>query len=207
MASSGMLLVLSSPSGGGKSTLGRLCLDRVDNLVYSVSYTSREPRGREQDGVDYHFVSRAEFMALAEGGFFLEWEEVHGNLYGTGKEAVQSLLRIGKDVLLDIDVQGGLRVRELMPDCTVLAFILPPSREALRQRLEKRATDAEEVVRLRMANANKEILTGQEYDYLIVNDDIERAVHELCCLVIAERCRMNRQDDFWRNSGFLEDVF
>ncbi len=187
--------------------MGRLCLDRVDNLVYSVSYTSREPRGREQDGVDYHFVSRAEFMALAERGFFLEWEEVHGNLYGTGKETVQSLLRTGKDVLLDIDVQGGLRVRELMPDCTILAFILPPSREALRQRLEKRATDAEEVVRLRMANANQEILTGRNYDYLIVNDDIEKAVYELCCLVIAERCRMGRQDDFWRNSGFLEDTF
>jgi len=146
-------------------------------------------------------------MALVERGFFLEWEEVHGNLYGTGREDVQALLRSGKDVMLDIDVRGGLRVRELMPDCTVLVFILPPSREALRQRLEGRATDAEEVVRLRMANANQEILTGRDYDYLIVNDDVEKATRDLCCLVVAERCRMNRQEDFWLHSGFIENGF
>ena len=205
MVLSGLLIILSSPSGGGKSTLGRLCLDRMDNLVYSVSYTSRKPRGTERDGIDYHFVTRSDFSSLVKEGFFLEWEEVHGNFYGTSRQAVQVLLDAGQDVLLDIDVEGGLHVQELMPELTVLVFVLPPSKQILQKRLGGRGTDAEEVVKLRMVNAEKEIARGVDYDYLIINDRIEEAANSLCCLVISERCRMIRQRDFLSQAGYLAD--
>jgi guanylate kinase len=205
MAPSGLLIILSSPSGGGKSTLGRLCLDRTENLVYSVSYTSRKPRGDERDGIDYHFVTRSDFLNLVKDGFFLEWEEVHGNFYGTSRQAVQVLLDAGQDVLLDIDVQGGLHVRKLMPERTVLVFVLPPSKQILQKRLVGRNTDSEDVVKLRMVNAEKEIARGVDYDYLIINDRIEEAANSLCCLVISERCRMSRQQGFLSQAGYLAD--
>ncbi len=205
MMLSGLLIILSSPSGGGKSTLGRLCLDRMDNLVYSVSYTSRKPRGTERDGIDYHFVTRSDFSSLVKEGFFLEWEEVHGNFYGTSRQAVQVLLDAGQDVLLDIDVQGGLHVQKLMPERTVLVFVLPPSKQILQKRLEGRGTDPDDVVKLRMVNAEKEIARGVDYDYLIINDRIEEAANSLCCLVISERCRMSRQRDFLSQAGYLAD--
>ncbi len=204
MVLSGLLVILSSPSGGGKSTLGRLCLDRMENLVYSVSYTSRKPRGNERDGIDYHFVSRSGFLSMAEEGFFLEWEEVHGNFYGTSRQVVQDLLDAGQDVLLDIDVQGGLHIKKLMPGRVVLVFVLPPSKQILRKRLEGRGTDAEGVVNLRMANAEKEIARGVDYyDYLVINDRIDEAVNSLCCLVVSERCRMSRQRDFLSQAGYI----
>ena len=205
MMLSGLLIILSSPSGGGKSTLGRLCLDRMDNLVYSVSYTSRKLRGTERDGIDYHFVTRSDFSSLVKEGFFLEWEEVHGNFYGTSRQAVQVLLDAGQDVLLDIDVQGGLHVQKLMPERTVLVFVLPPSKQILQKRLEGRGTDSDDVVKLRMVNAEKEIARGVDYDYLIINDRIEEAANSLCCLVISERCRMSRQRDFLSQAGYLAD--
>ena len=205
MMLSGLLIILSSPSGGGKSTLGRLCLDRMDNLVYSVSYTSRKLRGTERDGIDYHFVTRSDFSSLVKEGFFLEWEEVHGNFYGTSRQAVQVLLDAGQDVLLDIDVQGGLHVQKLMPERTVLVFVLPPSKQILQKRLEGRGTDSDDVVKLRMVNAEKEIARGVDYDYLIINDRIEAAANSLCCLVISERCRMSRQRDFLSQAGYLAD--
>jgi len=205
MVLSGLLIILSSPSGGGKSTLGRLCLDRMDNLVYSVSYTSRKLRGTERDGIDYHFVTRSDFSSLVKEGFFLEWEEVHGNFYGTSRQAVQVLLDAGQDVLLDIDVQGGLHVQKLMPERTVLVFVLPPSKQILQKRLEGRGTDSDDVVKLRMVNAEKEIARGVDYDYLIINDRIEEAANSLCCLVISERCRMSRQRDFLSQAGYLAD--
>lgn len=204
MSTTGILFVLSSPSGGGKSTLGRLCLDRMDNLVYSVSYTTREPRGDEQDGVAYHFIERARFLNLVEEGFFLEWEEVHENLYGTGRKDVSVLLDAGKDVLLDLDVQGGLHVQRLMPEQVVLVFVLPPSPEILHQRLRTRATDPEEHLRLRIRNAEKEIREGISYDYLIINDQVQAAVEGLCCLVYAERSRMVRRHGFLRQAGYLD---
>ena len=203
MSVSGLLIILSSPSGGGKSSLGRLCLDRMDNLLYSVSYTSRSPRGTERDGVDYHFVTRSDFLKLAEDGFFLEWEEVHGNLYGTSRDAVRSLLDDGQDVLLDIDVQGGLYVKKLMPERAVLVFVLPPSKQILRERLVGRGTDADEVVNLRMKNAEKEIKCGVDYDYLIINDRMDEAADNLCCLVVAERSRMSRQQAFLLQAGYV----
>ena len=205
MVLSGLLIILSSPSGGGKSTLGRLCLDRMENLVYSVSYTSRSARGAERDGIDYHFVTRSDFLSLVDEGFFLEWEEVHGNFYGTSRHAVQVLLDAGQDVLLDIDVQGGLHVQKLMPEPTVLVFVLPPSKEILQKRLEERGTDPEEVVKLRMKNAEDEIVRGVDYDYLIINDRIEEAANSLCCLVTSERCRMSRQRDFLFQAGYIAE--
>ncbi len=186
--------------------MGRLCLDRMENLVYSVSYTSRSPRGPEQDGIDYHFVGRSDFLSLVEEGFFLEWEEVHGNFYGTSRQAVQSLLDAGQDVLLDIDVQGGLYVKKLMPERAVLVFVLPPSKQTLRKRLVGRGTDADEVVNLRMKNAEKEIRRGADYDYLIINDRMDEAANNLCCLVIAERCRMSRQQAFLFQAGYFAEM-
>lgn len=206
MVSPGLLLILSSPSGGGKSTLGRLCLDRMENLVYSVSYTSRSPRGAEREGIDYHFVTRAVFSRLVDDDFFLEWEEVHGNFYGTSKQGVLGLLNAGQDVLLDIDVHGGLHLQKLMPERVVLVFVLPPSRQILHKRLRERGTDAKEIVNLRMENAEKEIAQGVDYDYLIINDRMEEAVDCLCCLIWAERCRMNRQQDILLQSGYLANM-
>lgn len=206
MTSSGLLVILSSPSGGGKSTLGRLCLDRMENLVYSVSYTSRSPRGAEREGIDYRFVTREVFSRLADENFFLEWEEVHGNFYGTSRQGVQGLLDAGLDVLLDIDVHGGLHLQKLMPERVVLVFVLPPSRKILQKRLQERGTDAKEIVNLRMENAEKEIARGVDYDYLIINDRMEEAVDRLCCLIWAERCRMNRQQDVLSQSGYLANM-
>ena len=199
----GLLVIVSSPSGGGKSTLGRLCLDRMDNLVYSVSYTSRQPRGVERNGIDYHFISRSRFTSLVEDGFFLEWEKVHGHLYGTSRQAVQDLLAGGQDVLLDIDAKGGLHVRNLLPEHAVLVFVLPPSMKILQKRLVERGTDAAQVVKMRMDNAAQEVTLGMDYDYLVINDRLEDAVDCLCCLVRAERCRMKRQRDFLFQAGYL----
>jgi len=178
----------------------------MEDLVYSVSYTSRSPRGAERDGVDYHFVSRSRFLGLVEEKFFLEWEEVHGNFYGTSRDAVESLLNAGQDVLLDIDVKGGLYVKKLMPERAVLVFVLPPSKQILWERLVGRGTDAEEVVNLRMKNAEKEIRRGVDYDYLIINDRMDEAANNLCCLVMAERCRMSRQRGFLFQAGYLAEM-
>ncbi len=193
---SGFLLVLSSPSGGGKSTIGRRCLERLENISYSVSYTTRPPRPGERQGVDYFFVSREQFQRLIATDALLEWEEVHGNFYGTSRQVVAENLAAGRDVLLDIDVKGGLEVQRQFADQAVLVFILPPSREVLVRRLRQRATDADAVVDLRLRNAVHEVSLGRQYEYLVVNDDLEQAVTCLCQIVAAERCRMTRHADF-----------
>jgi len=192
----GFLVVLSSPSGGGKSTVSRQCLARLANISYSVSYTTRSPRSGEREGVDYYFVSRNEFNRLIAADILLEWEEVHGNLYGTSKLEVEKALSAGQEVLLDIDVKGGLRVRQEFSGQAVLVFLLPPNRQILIQRLRQRATDSDQDIAIRLANIDQELIWGQRYEYLIINDVVEQAVDALCNIILAERCRMSRQQIF-----------
>ncbi len=187
----GDLFVISAPSGAGKSTMCHRLMEETPGVSFSVSHTTRAPRRGEVDGVDYHFVSRETFMQMVENGEFIEWAEVHGNCYGTSREAVVSMLLQGEDVLLDIDVQGAMQVREIFKDA-VLVFILPPSLEVLEQRLRGRGTDSEETIALRLRNAAKELEYVNEYTFLIVNDDLIRATGDLQSIILARRCRRER---------------
>lgn len=184
----GIVLVLSAPSGAGMSTLVRKLLREFPGIGYSVSYTTRAPRGAERDGVDYHFVDRDRFLAMREAGEFAEWAEVHGNFYGTAKAPVLALLDQGRDVLFDIDVQGAAQLRTAFPE-GVLVFILPPSLAELERRLRGRGTDAPEVVTKRLENARAEIAAAERFDFLILNDDLERACDELRAVYLAARLR------------------
>ena len=190
----GLLLVLSAPSGTGKTTLARRLLAELPDAIFSVSVTTRKPRGREQDGVDYHFVDVAAFQDRIERGEFVEWAEVYGHFYGSS-QAVVDEARARKGVaIFDIDVQGGLAIKRKNPD-TVLVFVVPPAMDELERRLRDRGTDAEETIRRRMLAARSEIERGvAAYDYLIVNDDFERAYRDLHAVVIAERSRRGRVD-------------
>lgn len=190
----GILLVLSAPSGTGKTTLARRLLGELPDALFSISVTTRKPRGREQDGVDYHFVDVAAFQERIERGEFVEWAEVYGHFYGSS-QAVVDEARARKGVaIFDIDVQGGLAIKRKHPD-TVLVFVVPPSMEELERRLRDRGTDAEDTIRRRMLAARSEIERGvASYDYIIVNDDFERAYRDLHAVVVAERCRRGRVD-------------
>jgi len=190
----GLLLVLSAPSGTGKTTLARRLLAELPDAIFSVSVTTRKPRGREQDGVDYHFVDVAAFQERIERGEFVEWAEVYGHFYGSS-QAVVDEARARKGVaIFDIDVQGGLAIKRKQPD-TVLVFVVPPAMDELERRLRERGTDAEETIRRRMLAARSEIERGvASYDYIIVNDDFERAYRDLHAVVIAERSRRGRVD-------------
>lgn len=188
----GLLFVVSAPSGAGKSTLLARVMPALPGLGFSVSHTTRAPRPGEVSGRDYHFVGREEFVALRERtpSGFLEWAEVHGNLYGTSRAEVEGLLAAGRDVVLDIDVQGARQLRGLLP--AVFIFIAPPSLEELSRRLRHRGTEAEETVRLRLANAREELQAAGEYDYLVVNETLDEAAAQLRAIVLAERCRQRR---------------
>lgn len=166
--------------------------ERVGHLGFSISHTTRAPRRGDVDGVQYHFVDRAAFEALAREGGFAEWAEVHGNLYGTSFEALEAELAKGGDVLLDIDVQGALQIADKV-EGAVLIFVLPPSWEELRRRLETRGLDAPEVVERRVANARGEVAYAPRYRYLVANEDLDRALEELASIVRAERCRTERR--------------
>ncbi len=190
--SEGILLVLSAPSGCGKTTILKQVMAGLPGLVFSVSHTTRPPRPGEKGGRDYHFVSRREFEAIRdrEPPGFLEWAEVHGNLYGTSREEVGRLRTRGLDVVLDIDVQGAAQIRRSCDPVTV--FIAPPSLAELERRLRGRGTEAEETIALRLANARREMQAMADYDYLVVNDDLEVAVDALRSIIVAERCRRRR---------------
>jgi guanylate kinase len=187
----GLLIVISAPSGTGKTTLCHKLLEEFPNVEFSVSYTTRKPRPGEVNGKDYWFVSREEFMKMVEEGDFLEWAEVYGNLYGTSKSQVLKALNQGKDVLLDIDTQGALQVKRNFPDA-VLIFILPPSLKELERRLRKRGTDDEETIERRLRVAREEIKRARYYDYLIVNDELEVAYSRLKSIISAEKSKTNR---------------
>lgn len=189
----GMLFVVSSPSGAGKTTLCRRILDEYKNLTFSVSYTTRAKRAGEQEGVAYHFVENATFDRMVQQEQFAEWAHVHGNRYGTSKRTIEDNIEEGKDVLFDIDWQGATRLHELYPDDTVMVFILPPDMKELERRLRGRGTESEEIVARRLAKAREELEHFEAYDYLIPNDSLEQAFRELCAVYLAARCYRKRR--------------
>jgi len=189
----GLMLVLSSPSGAGKTSIARQLLAEDVNLTLSVSATTRPPRPNEVDGRDYHFVDQARFDDMVASEAFLEYATVFGNSYGTPKADVMAVLEAGGDVLFDIDWQGTQQVANAAGDDLVSVFVLPPSRAALQSRLEARAEDSDEVVAARMAKASDEISHYPEYNYIVVNDDLERSVRSVRAILAAERLRRDRQ--------------
>ena len=199
----GLLLVLSSPSGAGKTTLARRLLAADSGLRMSVSVTTRKPRQGEGDGKDYHFIDAAEFARLEAAGELLEWAQVHGNSYATPKAAVLSALQAGEDMLFDIDWQGAKQLRERMGADMVSVFILPPNGRALERRMRARGQDSEEVVARRMAAAATEIGHWGEYDYVIVNADLDTSSAGLAAILAAERLKRARQSGL---DAFVRDV-
>jgi guanylate kinase len=188
----GSLFIVAAPSGAGKTSLVRALLAREPGLSLSVSFTSRAPRPGEIDGVHYHFVSKPEFEAMAARGDFFEYFVVHGDLKGTARTAVEPVLAAGRDVLLEIDWQGARRVREQLPSAVGI-FILPPSRAELERRLRARAQDSEATIQRRLANSRQEIAHALEFDYLIVNDEFERALEDMLAIVRSQRLQRQVQ--------------
>lgn len=189
----GLMLVISSPSGAGKSTIARNLLESDIGLSLSVSVTTRKRRPSEIDGVHYHFISVKEFERLRDSDALLEWAEVHGNFYGTPREAVETAMGEGRDMLFDIDWQGALQLQEKMRADVVAIFILPPSMSELQSRLHRRAEDTAEVIATRLANSRSEIEHWREYDYVIVNDDLQAAYDAMRAIVASERLRRDRR--------------
>jgi guanylate kinase len=191
---SDILFLISAPSGSGKSTLVNQLRSLVKGLEFSVSYTTRPPRGSEQEAREYHFISSEEFQCMIDGGEFLEYADVFGNYYGTARQSLSDAFAKGKDLLLDIDVQGASQVRAKMPDAVTI-FLMPPSPEVLATRLRNRSRAEgavqEEVIHRRLARARAEIENYREYDYILVNDVLDRAVEEMAAIVAAERMRRN----------------
>lgn len=189
---SGSLFVISAPSGAGKTSLVHALLATNPQIDLSVSYTTREPREGEVNGVAYHFVSRATFLEMAQRGEFLESAEVYGNFYGTSQNWISQENAKDRDILLEIDWQGAEQVRHIFPEC-VSIFILPPSIEVLEQRLKGRGTDSEEVVERRMAAVREDVAHVAEFDYVIINDDLNEALREFNAVVLAARLRGTKQ--------------
>nr|CAD6419531.1 guanylate kinase [Rhizobium sp. Q54] len=193
IARRGLMLVLSSPSGAGKSTIARNLLDDDHSLEISVSVTTRQKRPSEIAGKHYHFITVPQFERMRDAGDLLEWAEVHGNYYGTPREPVEQAMAEGRDMLFDIDWQGALQLQEKMKADVVSIFVLPPSMTELQSRLHRRAEDTEEVIRTRLLNSRAEIEHWREYDYVIVNDDLDEAFGYVSCIVKAERIRRDRR--------------
>ena len=189
---SGNLFVISAPSGAGKTSLVHALLNINPQIDLSVSYTTREPRTGEHDGKDYHFVSRDAFLAMATRGEFLESAEVYGNLYGTSQTWINLENTKGRDVLLEIDWQGAAQIRRLFPEC-ISIFILPPSREALAQRLASRGKDNAAVIAKRMAAVREDVAHIAEFDYVIINDNLNEALRELNAVVLASKLHCAKQ--------------
>jgi guanylate kinase len=198
MGLNGNLIIVSGPSGAGKSTLATGVLKSVPQLRFSVSYTTREPRGEEQQGVEYFFVSREEFQSLIRGEDLLEWAEVHSNYYGTSRSFVDAFLQKGEDVLLDIDVQGARIIRQKRKEA-IAVFILPPSYEVLRERLQRRSLDDGLVIEQRLKRAWEEIRYYEDYDFLIINEDRGSSVRELSSIILGARCRIAARIEFARS--------
>jgi len=193
----GTLFVVSSPSGGGKGTIIRHVLDVVPNLSYSVSFTTRAPRNNELNGREYFFISPQIFEEMVAAGAFLEWACVHGHFYGTAARQVAEETTAGTDIVLEVDVQGAASVRKLPLD-SVSVFILPPSFEVLRERLIARGTDSPEELAVRLRNAPEELRQYSSFDYVIINDEVQRAASQLASIIDAERTRCKRQEKLVR---------
>lgn len=191
-------VILSAPSGGGKTTIARQLLERRNDLGYSISCTTRAPRSREQNGKDYYFLSRDEFLAKRSAGEFAESAEVHGNLYGTLKGEIQRILEAGKHVILDIDVQGARQVKGIFPQA-VTVFVLPPSGEVLLDRLRSRKSESPQQLVTRLNSALQELRAVEEYQYVVVNDDIDQAVKRVGSIIDAEVVRQERVEGLRHN--------
>lgn len=203
IARRGLMLVISSPSGAGKSTIARTLLDIDKRVGLSVSVTTRQRRPSEIADVHYHFVSLREFERLRDSDSLLEWAEVHGNFYGTPREPVETAMAEGRDMLFDIDWQGAQQLQEKMPADVVSIFVLPPTMTELQSRLHRRAEDSEEVIATRLANSRAEIGHWREYDYVIVNDDLDTAFDSVQSIVKAERLRRDRRHGMF---DFVRDL-
>ncbi|MFM9912685.1 MAG: guanylate kinase [Methylophilaceae bacterium] len=192
MKTSGHLFIVAAPSGAGKTTLVRALLKADPQIKLSISYTTRSPRQGETDGVDYHFVDEPQFLKMMAAGDFLESAKVHGSYYGTSQAWAESVMRQGDDLLLEIDWQGAAQVRKIFPNA-VSIFILPPSEDALRERLNKRGQDSDGVIARRLANAHEEIQHVAEFDYVIINTIFDDALRDLQAVFLAQRLRVEKQ--------------
>ncbi len=191
----GLMLILSSPSGAGKTTLTRMLLQTKElDLTLSISVTTRPRRSSEVDGIHYTFISKKQFEAMRDAGDLLEWAEVHGNYYGTPREPVEKVLAQGRDILFDIDYQGTQQVKQAIAQDVVTIFILPPSMRELRARLERRAEDPPDVIAKRLDNARNEIRRWTQYDYILVNGDLQSTFNDLHAILTAERRRAARAE-------------
>ncbi|MBA2379304.1 MAG: guanylate kinase [Blastocatellia bacterium] len=198
----GNLIIISSPSGGGKGTIIREVIQSIPDLEYSVSYTTRDRRFGEEDGRDYHFIPKADFENRIAGGEFLEYAVVHGNFYGTSLTRTEGLISSGKDVILEIDVQGALQVMKRLPAAAISVFILPPSFDVLKARLTARSTETPEDLELRLRNSFDEVSEFERFDYLVINDELVSACRTVASIIRAERQRRDRQMD--RIKGILD---
>jgi guanylate kinase len=198
MKSKGLLIILSGPSGVGKGTICRSLCQGNDQIMCTTSLTTRSPRKGEQDGVDYYFVDEKKFHELKERGSFLEWAEVHGNLYATLAQEVERLRQEECDVILEIDVQGAAQVRRTTAE-GIFIFLLPPSMEELWKRIEGRGTDTPEAMQERFKNACHELMEVWQYDYVIVNNTVPGAVNDIKGIIMAEKCRVERNEQFLRD--------
>ena len=201
---SGIMFVLSSPSGAGKSTLARLLLENDREIKLSISVTTRQRRQSELEGVHYHFVTERQFLAMRDRGDLLEWAEVHGNYYGTPRDPVDAAIEDGRDTLFDIDWQGTLQLYESKRSDVVSVFVLPPSMAELRSRLERRAEDQPDVISQRLKNAQDEMSHWNEYDYVLINDDLQAAFEKVRAILMVERLRRQRRHAV---SEFVEGLF
>jgi len=188
----GNLIVVAAPSGAGKSSLVKALLELDSHVHLSISHTTRAPRGQEKHGRDYYFASQSEFDAMVEGNAFVEWALVHGNRYGTSKKAIEERIAQGSDVILEIDFQGALQIKEAFTNA-LLVFILPPSWEELRSRLERRGEDSPEVIEVRLKNAATEMAQVSKFDFVIINELFERALFDLKAVVHAQRLKYAAQ--------------
>ncbi len=188
-----MLFVMTGPSGCGKSTLAKRVLNELEKVEFSVSFTTRRKRTSEVEGQDYHFISEKEFKRMVQDDCLVEWAEVHGNFYGTAKEELAEK-GMRADLLLDIDIQGAKQIKQKYVDA-VFIFILPPIFPELRSRLEKRGEEDQEAIRRRLEMAKREIKYYREFDYLVVNDDLEKATEELRSIILSQRCRIDRREE------------
>ena len=199
----GIMLVLSSPSGAGKTTLTRNLLEQEENVALSVSVTTRARRPSEIDGVHYHFKTKQQFEGMRDSGQLLEWAEVHGNYYGTPREPVEKALAAGRDVLFDIDWQGTQQLYEKMPKDVVSVFVLPPSADELKMRLERRAEDSVAIISERLRNAAEEFRHWNEYDYILVNRDLDKSFTRLRSILTAERLKRVKMPNLEKFVGQL----
>lgn len=200
----GMMLILSSPSGAGKTTLSHMLrADRGLKLGISVSATTRHKRPSEKDGTDYYFVNEAEFKRLIDKNAFIEWAQVHGAYYGTLQETVDKVLQTGKDIIFDIDYQGARQIQQKQPQDTVAVFILPPSMAELRERLQARAENSAAEMKLRLRNAAEEMRHWQNYDYVLINEDLEQSYRALQAIIQAERLKRCRRPGL---QGFVDGL-